>query len=723
MHYQNDHLRIFVIALFTWIACFIKPLIGDTYTSWDTHDLGFVNFLYFSDALRSGYLPLWNHFIQSGTFFPQFFNVGIFSPFQLLFVFLSWLISPVYAYELMLQAIVLAGGIGTYLVFRAGINDRLIALFGATAFAVGVLLPATGQTMFLFSFSSFPWILLACIKIIQNRDKGFLRFILWGILIAMYMSSGYVWMNFINMSIAVVFAIVMWMKDYRSQNKSEKKLLARNFVYLLAFFSAITLVYCSFELPGYLSMQFNYSLFNGDYSTPEPHLRSLKIQAHYSYSNIYKAMVGAIDPRIAINNELWQADLPKWSWGSGWALCIIFFVILTRRFFWQQIFWLALLVASLIYAAGDSNFAGKYIEATPILNANRWWFCGVFYTTICLVFLAIPRMAALKDIANNRHSSTFFARYFDFQLLLVGSLSIYLLWLFNSSVFEFVLVSIIVLLIALLSRAQTPAYWKNLLTILILVNVLALAYMPYSISEANHYLIASGTDGYATHVQNREKNIVITKNFRRLGEGGTYVFNDEEWLLKKIPFSHGYNPLGNPLYWYVKNEPFFNSIVVATQSVRKEKNLQRQDFASDNEFASALMNDVLVNPSVPTIDTAHFESIPINADFKWALRDLNITPNTVNLRVETNSASYLVLNNTYAPGWKVSVNGVPTDIVNTNHIFQGVLLNKAGIYDVEFKYRPQTTIMFLLLPYFLLMLCFGLFSVNLIRQKRINSLG
>lgn len=131
----SENLRILVIATATWLACFAKPIVGKAYTSWDTHDLGFVNFLYFSDSLRSGVSPLWNHFIQSGTFFPSFNNIGLFSPFQLFFVALSWAISPVYAYELMIQVAVLIGSIGSYLLFRTYTNDRLVALFGATAYA------------------------------------------------------------------------------------------------------------------------------------------------------------------------------------------------------------------------------------------------------------------------------------------------------------------------------------------------------------------------------------------------------------------------------------------------------------------------------------------------------------------------------------------------------------------------------------------------------------
>lgn len=693
------------IVTATWLACFVKPIIGKTYTSWDTHDLGFVNFLYFSDSLRNGIFPLWNHFIQSGTFFPNFNNIGLFSPFQLIFVALSWVMSPVYAYELMIQMVVLIGGVGAYLLCRTYTNDRLIALFGATAFAVVVLVPIVGQIGILISLSSFPWLIFACLKIMERSGDGALRYVIWGTLGALYVVSGYLWMNLINLTIAVIFSLGLLVKEYLRAEAQEKKAVVSSVVDLLVFFGAMVLLYGCLMLPGYLSINFNYSLFSGDYENPEPRLRSLVASQHFAYSSIYKALVGAVDPRIITNDGPWMADAPRWSWGSGWVLLILFLAISTRKFFGMQIFWLGLMIVALLYSAGDSNFAGKFIEKTPILNANRWWFVGVTYVTICLVFLIIPRLVALKERAWRQQQFSFLTPVHDFQILLVGALSIYLLAYFKSSAFEFVLVEVIVVLVVLLSRVHNPTCWKNLLTGLIGINVLAIAYMPYGILSVNHYLIASGAGGYSQQIRDREKDVDITKNYRKLGEGEVYIFNDEQWLLKKIPSSHGYNNLGNPYAWYVKNEPCLEHLVDVTQDVRQEKEVERKSFASDKEFAKAMMADVLVDMGRPTIDAPHFHSLLQRQNFKWQLDDLKVGPNTASMRVTTDAAAYLVFNNVDHPGWDVYVNGKQAELVRTNRIFQGVFLEGAGSYDVVFKFRPALTIALILLPYLVLFLC------------------
>lgn len=695
---KSGNLRLLVIATLTFIICFIKPIVGKTYTSWDTHDIGFVNFLYFSDSLRNGIFPLWNHFIQSGTFFPNFNNTGLFSPFQMVFVALSWIISPVYAYELMIQAAVLIGGVGSYLLFRTYTNDRLIALFGATAFAVAVLVPIVGQIGVLVSFSSFPWIIFACVKVMVNRSGGVLRYVILGALGALYLVSGYLWMNLIHLIIAAIFSLGIGIEKYMGAEAQEKKAVASSVVKLLLLFGTAVLLYGGLEFPGYLSMHFNYGPFNGDYVSPEPRLRSLNANGQYSsYDSIYKALVDIIDTRIMINNGPWLGD--KWAWGAGWVLWIVFLVAPGKKFSGQQAFWLMFMIVALMYSAGNSNFVGDWVKNIPIINANRWWFIGIFYVIIGLVLLVVAKMSTLKEIpARSKKNS--------FRVLLVGTLSLCLLVYFKSPALEFALMAASLVLVWLLGREKNHARWANLLTALIALNVLAIAAMPYSgISWPARYLSVTDYGGYEQKVISREKQVVITQNLRRLGEGHDYIYSDEEWLLKKIPFSHGYNNLGNPYYWYVKNEPFLERLVFVTQDVRPEMELERKNFASDNVFAETMMGDVLADSGKPTIDKMHFHNLLQRPDFKWQLNELKVEPNTARMRVTVDDAAFLIFNNVDHPGWDVYVNGKKAELVRTNRIFQGVFLGRAGSYDVEFKFRPVLTIMLILLPYIVLFLC------------------
>ena len=111
---------LYLIYLLTIILLFFKQnLIGLAVTGWDTHDLGFKNFLFFSDSIKNGHIPFWNHYIQSGVFFQTLNNAYLYSIFQTPFLLLSQFLNPVIVFEWMIQSYILIGGVGSYLYFKS----------------------------------------------------------------------------------------------------------------------------------------------------------------------------------------------------------------------------------------------------------------------------------------------------------------------------------------------------------------------------------------------------------------------------------------------------------------------------------------------------------------------------------------------------------------------------------------------------------------------------
>ena len=639
-----ENISILIVTLSMWGLIFKTPLLNEGHTGWDTHDIGFVNFLYFSDSLRSGILPLWNHFIQAGTFFPNFNNIGLFFPLQLFFVALSWVLNPVYTYELMIQLVVLIGGVGSYLLFRFWAQDRMIALFGSMVF-VSILVPILGQIGILISLSSIPWFIFICLKLFEYQDFEILRSVFLGTIGALYIVSGYPWMNFVNLSVAATFSLGIFAKQHRLAEPQKMKITRSNAVNLFLFFTTISLLYLSMELPGYLSLHFNYALFHGDYISPEPRLRSLNLNGQsYPFGSIKQALVNIVDPRIvSIGNSLW-------SLGVGWVLLIVFLMSPMKNHFVRQSFFLTLMIFALMYSAGNSNFVGAIARKIPFLNENRWLVLGSFYVEIFLVFIAVGKFPSLKGIPRNSTSH-------DFRALIIGLLSITLLIYDKSPQIEFYLVGASLVLVWFLGKTKDQARWFYILTALIGLNILSIV----SIRNTDIGKHFSPDNGYSQAVALRKKEVIITKNFRRLGDGHNYNYNDERWLLGKIPFSHGYDNLGNPFYWYLKNDQFLSKLVWVTQNIRPETSLHRQTFASDNGFANAMMGEVLSDMSHPMIDSEHFQSVIPRSDFKWKLNDLDVGPNTAIIHLTINAPAFLIFNNVNSPGWDVYVNGVKSD--------------------------------------------------------------
>jgi hypothetical protein len=63
------------------------------------------------------------------------------------------------------------------------------------------------------------------------------------------------------------------------------------------------------------------------------------------------------------------------------------------------------------------------------------------------------------------------------------------------------------------------------------------------------------------------------------------------------------------------------------------------------------------------------------------------TPQLIEIRTNLAGSGYLVLLDTYYPGWLASVDGRPTSIYRANHIGRAVFV-PAGEHLVRFEYRP-----------------------------------
>jgi hypothetical protein len=75
-----------------------------------------------------------------------------------------------------------------------------------------------------------------------------------------------------------------------------------------------------------------------------------------------------------------------------------------------------------------------------------------------------------------------------------------------------------------------------------------------------------------------------------------------------------------------------------------------------------------------------------NLEPRLVLQD---TPNRVKIRVTLNAPGYLVLSDTWYPGWRASVDGQPAQLFRANYAFRAVRL-EAGEHAVEMVYRPPS---------------------------------
>jgi hypothetical protein len=69
-------------------------------------------------------------------------------------------------------------------------------------------------------------------------------------------------------------------------------------------------------------------------------------------------------------------------------------------------------------------------------------------------------------------------------------------------------------------------------------------------------------------------------------------------------------------------------------------------------------------------------------------------PGKIELNTSGLTGGYLILNNNYHPGWKCTINGIPTDILKANYIMQAIAL-PPGENTVLFSFSPNLPVIFL----------------------------
>ena len=73
--------------------------------------------------------------------------------------------------------------------------------------------------------------------------------------------------------------------------------------------------------------------------------------------------------------------------------------------------------------------------------------------------------------------------------------------------------------------------------------------------------------------------------------------------------------------------------------------------------------------------------------FSGQIEKITYSPNRVTMKTNQNEEGFLVLLDTYFPGWKVEVDGKLEQIFRANYFYRGVRLTP-GSHRIEFSYEP-----------------------------------
>lgn len=117
-------------------------------------------------------------------------------------------------------------------------------------------------------------------------------------------------------------------------------------------------------------------------------------------------------------------------------------------------------------------------------------------------------------------------------------------------------------------------------------------------------------------------------------------------------------------------------------------------------------------------NTAVVEENPVSNKFGTGSAKIkSYEPNYVDIETLSNAPSFLVLTDSYYPGWNAYVDGTKTKIFRTDFTFRGVEV-PAGENTVEFKYEPKS---FTYGIYLAIIVMLGLIFLGIFSRRKLNA--
>lgn len=84
-----------------------------------------------------------------------------------------------------------------------------------------------------------------------------------------------------------------------------------------------------------------------------------------------------------------------------------------------------------------------------------------------------------------------------------------------------------------------------------------------------------------------------------------------------------------------------------------------------------------------------YESLVHSADREESVEITGYSPDTINIRAQLNSHTWILLTDTFYPGWKATIDGqLEAPVVTGNYVFRAIYV-PAGDHVIVLQYRPR----------------------------------
>lgn len=634
-----------LFILIITLVVFYNPIFRNLGTiQWDAKEVHLYNLIFSSSTWnQKNILPLWNPYIFNG--FPQIADpqVAIFYPVNFLIALITVFSAKILMYQIVLHYFL--AGLFMFLLVKYIFKDYLIGLFAAIAYMFSGFM--VGHASHVGMQNTATWLpLIFLITLLLIKKKKFIFSILLGLALAFSFLAGHFQTFLYIFFFLIVFLIYKIIQDKKFIKFKNLKFIALPFVIFLLLVS--------------IQLIPTYQL------TKESVRTKLSLELSQTESLNPKSLLNFLNPNH--NNVAFSGPYRgPWDRTQNYLFIGISTIILSligAIFSKHKLksFLLLMFVIAITYSLGKYFFAQPiFYKLIPFLNKIRAPSNMMLITEFCLILLAASGFKFVKDKMKKK----------------IPYLALFILF-------------IIILEIIPITKINTLLYAR--------ARPDSIARKPYIVEKIlNEYDYLDKNLHFSTY---RLNEIGMDRNF-------TQIFN--------IYSFDGYNPLmlrrqANYEDAMVKNATLVDLAGIKylpCKYIASRVDILRKigEICINNQYYSRLffVKDYIVakNQSealslLSKTDLQKYvilEEEPNKNKNNFKEKDVRIkimadNPGFWNIEIDNENDGFLVIRETFYPGWQAKINGIDTEIYRANYLFKAVFL-QGGKNSVILNFKPK----------------------------------
>jgi hypothetical protein len=706
-----------LVLLFIVLLLFYFPVIfgNKTVFTSDTFLFNFPMYHFLHQAYHTGFIPFWYPDLFAGIPFMSAWQSSVFYPPSVIFFIndftLAFNLSQVFHHGVLVA--------GTYALMRHWGFSPVAALCSSlTAFLGGFFLSISEFCNHFHSAAWFPWFFLCFEKWLNEKSIQYFLLTLTACSLQTLAASP----EFSILSVLLIFFHTLWGRGDNQGYRFLGKSLQMGLVVLCAL--AIT----AFQLlPTYQFAQDSIRDFGMQYLDHVHWSLEPSALTHLLFAVTPETLAQQIQNqgKPAFLNGIYMGIVPI----SFLAGALLLLKTDRRIRFWWIAFWVGV-----FFALGKFNpLYSLFFDWAPLLHKFRYPEKFLFILAFSAIFLTGAAVDFLLKTREAKHTKKLLG-------ILLAMLAILGIWYAvlpeSKSMYPLLLLTLFIFSGGLLLWNRiTPSLFSGITLFIILIDLMIHNQIHFALTERKFFdevppvveILAQDPDTFRifSQTQSLNNNTRSKKEFK--GALMALNYNDLKNILHKTTgVIYGVQSVTGHLGTETKDQGIYNHIFARSSLQKRKRILERFNVkyrvspgnweqAPDgtlhpqaqtvrlNALPRAFMvpmaqvmdpqniPEVYFSPDFdPTRQVLISDPVEWNAspEFQGEVTHLDYKPNHVEIRTRQKGNGYLVLLDSYYPGWQATVDGKAATILRGNHFFRTLPLDE-GDHQVVFHYEQE----------------------------------